>query len=82
LCARILNGTAEAALEIDIRTNVKLFDDMLQSFWYNQQMKRMGRGLDPDIRASKWIALTKGMREQVFANPFAQGRSYPQPSQA
>lgn len=81
LCARILNGTAEAAREVDIRTNVKLFDDMLQSFWHNHQMKRMARGLDPNLSASKWTVLAKGMAEQVIVNPFAKGRAYPNPAE-
>ena len=76
LCACILDGSADAAREIDIRTNVKLFDDMLQSFWHNHQMKRMARGLDPNLGASKWVVLAKGMAEQVIANPFAKGRAY------
>ena len=78
LCACILDGSADAAREIDIRTNVKLFDDMLQSFWHNHQMKRMAHGLDPNLGASKWVVLAKGMAEQVVANPFAKGRSYAQ----
>jgi len=82
LCARILNGTADAAREVDIRTNVKLFDDMLQSFWHNHQMKRMARGLDPNLGASKWLVLARGMAEQVIANPFAQGRAYLQTEEA
>ena len=81
LCARILDGTADAAREFDIRTGVKLFDDMLQSFWHNHQMKRMSRGLDPNLSASKWMVLAKGMAEQVIANPFARGREYPQPAE-
>jgi len=43
-------------------------------------MKRMGRGLDPDLGASKWVVLAKGMAQQAIANPFARGRSYPPPA--
>lgn len=81
LCARMLNGSTAAALSVHIRTHVQLFDDMLQSFWFNHQIKRMGRGLEPDIGASKWIVLAKGMAEQVLANPFAKGRAYTVPGE-
>ncbi|NUM53359.1 MAG: NADH:flavin oxidoreductase/NADH oxidase family protein [Candidatus Hydrogenedentes bacterium] len=77
-CARVLSGQTSAATDVVPRSRVKLFDDMLQSYWHNHQMKRMGRGLNPNLGASKWLVLAKGMIDQALANPFAAGRSYPQ----
>jgi hypothetical protein len=76
LCKRILDGTAGAARPIEIRTGIGIFDDMLQSFWYNHQMKRMARGLDPRLSANKWMVLVRGMQQQVMANPFKKARAY------
>lgn len=76
-CARILDGRSTAASNVDPRSRIKLFDDMLQSYWYNHQMKRMGQGGDPDPNASTWLILARGMMDQGIANPFAPGRSYP-----
>ena len=76
LCRRILDGTADAARPIEIRTGIAIFDDMLQSFWYNHQMKRMARGLDPRLSTNKWMVLARGVRQQVMANPFKKSRAY------
>jgi len=77
LCARMLDGSAQEAMRIDVETGIKIFDDMLQSFWHNHQMKRMSRGLDPRIETNKWRVLLEGIVEQAMANPFARGRAYP-----
>lgn len=76
-CARVLRGEVTTAKDVVPRSRVKLFDDMLQSYWHNHQMKRMGRGMEPDLAASKWLVLVRGMIDQGIANPFAEGRSYP-----
>ncbi|HRI89705.1 MAG TPA: NADH:flavin oxidoreductase/NADH oxidase family protein [Candidatus Hydrogenedentes bacterium] len=75
-CAQILNGIIDHARPIDVRTGMKLFDDMLQSFWHNHQMRRMANGLDPNPESSKWLVLARGIMEQAVANPFSKGRSY------
>lgn len=76
LCKRILEGSSDGALPIEVRTGIAIFDDMLQSFWYNHQMKRIARGLEPRLTANKWLVLARGMRQQVLTNPFRRARTY------
>lgn len=76
LCKRILEGRSEGARSVEVRTGIAIFDDMLQSFWYNHQMKRMARGLEPRLKANKWLVLARGMRQQAVANPFKKARAY------
>lgn len=77
LAARLLDGTCDHAPPITIATGIRLFDDMLQSFWFNHQMRRMADGLDPNPAASKWRILARGLAEQAIANPFTPTRAYP-----
>jgi 2,4-dienoyl-CoA reductase-like NADH-dependent reductase (Old Yellow Enzyme family) len=67
LPARLLAGRTEGALSVDLRTGVKLLDDMLQIFWFQQQLHRMADGLDPDPALGKWRALWDGIRGTLFA---------------
>ncbi len=77
LCNELLRGTKERAAPLVIETGIRLFDDMLQSFWYNHQMRRMAGGQEPNPRISKYRILAIGLAEQVWANPFAKTREYP-----
>jgi tRNA-dihydrouridine synthase len=73
---RLLSGEANRALPINIRVGVKLLDDMVQSFWFNQQMQRMGRGLDPNPRRSKLLTLAAGFGTNLLWNPFRTDRVF------
>ena len=68
---RMLSGAADSALPIEIRLGVKVLDDMMQSFWFNHQMRRIGEGKAPDPRRGKIPTLIRGVSEQVLFNPFS-----------
>ena len=53
----LLAGTAEAPPPVSVRSRVRRLDDALQVFWFQAQIHRMGRGLDPDLSLGKWGAL-------------------------
>jgi 2,4-dienoyl-CoA reductase-like NADH-dependent reductase (Old Yellow Enzyme family) len=67
---RLLSGETERAAPIEIRIGVRVLDDMMQSFWFNQQMRRIGRGLEPDFSRGIVKTLALGLSEQVIFNPF------------
>jgi 2,4-dienoyl-CoA reductase-like NADH-dependent reductase (Old Yellow Enzyme family) len=62
LPAQLLAGTAEAPPPVSIRSRVRRLDDALQVFWFQAQIHRMARGLDPDLALGKWGALWRGVR--------------------
>jgi hypothetical protein len=66
LPARLLDGSLAAAPPVRIRSRVRLIDDALQAAWFQVQLQRMGRGLEPDPRLSKWTALWRGLRTMAI----------------
>jgi len=48
LPARLLAGSTAGAADIQVHVRPRLLDDFLQVAWFQQQIHRMGRGLDPD----------------------------------
>ena len=64
LPARLLSGQADAARPVEVSVGIRLLDSMAQSIWYQQQIDRMGRGLDPAPELSRWGAMLAGF----FAN--------------
>ncbi|MBI2423610.1 MAG: NADH:flavin oxidoreductase/NADH oxidase family protein [Candidatus Hydrogenedentes bacterium] len=58
---KLLDGTLSSALPVNVRLGVRQLDDMLQSMWYQQQMLRMGKGLEPDLKVSRLVSLCKGL---------------------
>jgi 2,4-dienoyl-CoA reductase-like NADH-dependent reductase (Old Yellow Enzyme family) len=71
LPARILAGTAAAAIDVDLRARNKFLDDLIQSTWYARQLRRMGAGRDPDPTMGRiWALLTEGLRTYAW-NPLA-----------
>ncbi|WP_428263131.1 NADH:flavin oxidoreductase/NADH oxidase family protein [Haliangium sp.] len=59
LPARLLAGEADAARPISLSTGIKKVDGMLQPMWYQVQLDRMGRGLEPAPRLSRWYAVLR-----------------------
>ena len=57
---KIIAGATNRAPSPKLATGIQMFDDMLQSFWYQEQMTRMAREKEPDLSASRAIALAKG----------------------
>jgi 2,4-dienoyl-CoA reductase-like NADH-dependent reductase (Old Yellow Enzyme family) len=64
----LLDGSADAAPVVRVRSAIRRIDDALQVFWFQEQIHRMGRGLDPDERLSRYGALWRGMRALLFAS--------------
>lgn len=59
LSARLIEGRSESALPIRLATGFKTLDSLIQGGWYQVQIERVARGLDPDPRASRARALLK-----------------------
>lgn len=76
----LLDGTAEAAPVVQVRSAVKRIDDALQVFWFQEQIHRMGRGLDPDPALSRYGALWRGIRTLVL--PPGKGKAAVSPAAA
>ncbi len=69
LPARLLAGTAEGARPTpDLR--IGAYDAFLDLTWHAQQITRMGHGLAPDAKRSKWLALGVGLIDQGFSALF------------
>lgn len=54
---RLLDGTVERALSIQLSTRSKLLDAALVGAWHQYQLRRMGDGEDPDPKLSRSRAL-------------------------
>ncbi|MBM4365379.1 MAG: NADH:flavin oxidoreductase/NADH oxidase family protein [Deltaproteobacteria bacterium] len=57
--ARVLRGEADDSQVEPRRTGVGVLDGLLEVAWYSYQIKRMGRGLDPDPGVWPWTVLAK-----------------------
>ncbi|MBK7400289.1 MAG: NADH:flavin oxidoreductase/NADH oxidase family protein [Myxococcales bacterium] len=68
LPARLVSGAADGARPLKIHTGVKKIDDMLQVFWFQQQLHRMADGLEPDPGLGRFAALAHGVRHTLFAS--------------
>lgn len=71
--ARILERRGERAAAVRTRVGIRRLDDMMQSFWFNQQMHRMARGLEPDLNRSRLLTLMIGVKTNLIWNPFRRG---------
>ena len=71
----LLDGTAAAAPVVRVRSAIRRLDDALQVFWFQEQIHRMGRGLDPDPALSRYGALWRGVRATLF--PAGRRRALP-----
>ncbi|MDH5494015.1 MAG: NADH:flavin oxidoreductase/NADH oxidase family protein [Myxococcales bacterium] len=49
----LLGGIRDAALPVRLATGSKKIDAVLQGAWYQRQIDRLGRGLEPDPRLSR-----------------------------
>lgn len=61
LPGRLLAGQASVSQAEPHRTGIKRLDSLSEILWYGQQMRRMGRGLEPDPGLSAWGAIARGM---------------------
>lgn len=56
---RILRAEADDSKVEPRRTGVNVLDGLLEVAWYSYQIKRMGKGLDPDPGVWPWTVLLK-----------------------
>ena len=70
LPARLLDGRASAAQEVDVRLGLPVLDDLLQTMFSQVQIARMGQGLDPDLGYSRLRTLALGIFHGYVYNPF------------
>jgi len=68
---RLLSGAAESALAIELRVGIKQVDAFLEIAWYQQQIQRMSRGLDPDPSSCRLTAVIKGLAHAFTHRPRA-----------
>lgn len=66
LPGRLLSGASAGAAPLRIATGVKKVDDMLQVFWFQQQLHRMADGREPDPALGRWSALAHGVGHALF----------------
>jgi len=63
---RILAGEVDGARALELSTGVRKLDDMLQVFWFQQQLHRMAAGQEPDPTLGRLCALATGVRHAML----------------
>lgn len=58
---KVIQGEVERSPVARVNIGVKVFDDMLQSLWHQEQLHLLGRGQDTNIGYSRYRALAKGL---------------------
>ena len=74
LARRILEGDETPLEEGDTAVGVRLFDDLLNLWWYQAQMKRMSEGKEPEVGLGKLGMLARnigGVAKNVVARRFS-----------
>ncbi|MBP6847031.1 MAG: NADH:flavin oxidoreductase/NADH oxidase family protein [Kofleriaceae bacterium] len=66
LPADLLAGRVDGAPVVTIRSRVRKLDDALQVFWYQEQLHRIARGEEPDLRLGAFGALWRGLRATMM----------------
>lgn len=56
---KLLDGTAEAAMHVDVGVGIRMLDDLLQVVWHQAQLIRMGEGREPNPRLGRWSTLLR-----------------------
>ncbi len=62
LPAKLLARSLETAPTVQIRSRIRLFDDALQTMWFQAQIHELAKGNEPDLQLPKWTALWRGVR--------------------
>lgn len=63
----LLDGSRDAALEIRLAMGSKMLDGMVQGAWYQVQLARMGRGLEPSPGVWRARALMGYVADHLWA---------------
>ncbi len=61
----LLAGQKVRAVDVNVRLGVKLMDDMLQSFWYGDQIRAMSKGAEPNPSRSRFVSLVRGFWDSL-----------------
>ncbi len=69
LPARVLDGSCEKAVEVEVKVGIRLLNLGLQTGWYQRQMKRLARGRRPDLGLGRWTTVVLGLIRQYGYNP-------------
>jgi 2,4-dienoyl-CoA reductase-like NADH-dependent reductase (Old Yellow Enzyme family) len=67
LPAGLLDGTVEAAPAPRIRSRIRKVDDALQVLWFQDQLRRMARGDEPDLGLGTTGVLMRALGAKVFS---------------
>lgn len=62
----LLESRTEGSPPIHLSFGVKRLDDMLQNFWYQDQIRLLATGRDPNPRLNRYGSLTRGLFRLVF----------------
>jgi 2,4-dienoyl-CoA reductase-like NADH-dependent reductase (Old Yellow Enzyme family) len=66
LPGKLLAG-AEGVGTVHVRSRLRIIDNMLQIYWYQAQLHRMGQGREPDPALGNWAGLWYGLRNSALA---------------
>lgn len=58
---KVLEHQIDVSPPYRVNLGIKMFDDMLQSLWHQEQLHRMARGEEPDLRLGRMSTLAKGL---------------------
>ena len=75
LPSKLLAG-AEGAGDVRVHSRLRIIDNMLQIYWYQAQLHRMGQGREPDPALGRWAGLWYGLRNSILA-PKSRDRARP-----
>ncbi|MEQ9077678.1 MAG: NADH:flavin oxidoreductase/NADH oxidase family protein [Sandaracinaceae bacterium] len=62
LPARLLDGSAQAARPVRLATGFRSLDSVIQGSWYQTQIDRMGRGLEPNPKLGRLLPVLRYFR--------------------
>lgn len=74
LAQKLLDGDSTPLQEGDTAVGVRLFDDLLNLWWYQEQMKRMSLGKEPEAALGKFGTLARNLgavTKHVLARRFS-----------
>jgi 2,4-dienoyl-CoA reductase-like NADH-dependent reductase (Old Yellow Enzyme family) len=62
LPARLVDGSADAAVAMALATGLKQLDAVIQGGFYQAQILRLALGLEPDVKGNRWAAVYAYLR--------------------
>jgi 2,4-dienoyl-CoA reductase-like NADH-dependent reductase (Old Yellow Enzyme family) len=62
LPGQLLDGSRDAAPVVKLRSRIRLVDDAVQAMWFQQQLRELAHGREPDLKLGVWTAFWRGVR--------------------